>query len=45
MRYLPLLLPALCLATPVLADAVTYQGTIGKIPVVVEFTALPSEAT
>ena len=44
MRYLSLLLPALCLATPALADAVTYKGAIGKIPVVVEFTAPPANA-
>src|SRR5690348_1503238 len=29
----------LACAPPALADAVTYQGTIGKIPVVVEFSA------
>ncbi|MDO8359341.1 MAG: hypothetical protein Q7T08_04795 [Devosia sp.] len=32
------------LASPALADAVTYTGTIGKTPIVVEFTAPPKGA-
>ena len=43
MRLTLIALLAAIAATPALADAVTYRGTLGKLPIIAEFSSDPAE--